>query len=40
MRAFSQLFLEGTRKRLVQAAGVTGLLALMVVPALAQDASA
>ena len=37
MRAFSQFFLEGTRKRLVQAAGVTGFVALMVVPALAQD---
>ena len=39
MRAFSQYYLEGTRKRLVQAAGVTFLLGMMVVPALAQDAT-
>ena len=39
MRAFSQYVLEVTRKRLVQAAGVTFLLGMMVVPALAQDAS-
>ena len=39
MRAFSQYFLEGTRKRLGQAAGVACLLGMMVVPALAQDAS-
>src|SRR5579864_6149343 len=39
MRAFSQCFLGGTRKRLVQAAGVTFLLGMMVVPALAQEAA-
>jgi hypothetical protein len=39
MRAFSELFWEVTRKRLMQTAGVTCLLAAMVVPALAQDAS-
>src|ERR1019366_4005672 len=39
MRAFSEHFLEGTRKRLVRTAGVTCLLGLMVLPALAQDAS-
>jgi internalin A len=39
MRAFSQHILRVTRTRLVQAAGVTFFLGMMVVPALAQDAS-
>ena len=38
MRAFGQHFLGGTRKRLVQAAGVAFLLGTIAVPALAQDA--
>src|SRR5579862_1754609 len=39
MRAFSQLVLGGTRKRLAQAAGATFLIGMTVLPAFAQDAS-
>src|SRR5258708_32277752 len=39
MREFGQYLLEGTRRRLVQAASVALLLGIVVVPALAQDAS-